>query len=178
MKKVNRGKELFEIETKSFKLPQLEDSSLEIAFDEMELLGFPLCSPFKLLREKIPSMLTARQLPGYVGKTVDLTGYLITTKPTATSRGEKMYFGTFIDIEGNWIDTVHFPPSAKQFPFNGPGCYRLSGKVTNEFDFITIEVTTMKRLPMIDMEKVQVTDVVHPGAVEGQLNMFDEKWAS
>jgi DNA polymerase-3 subunit alpha len=89
-----------------------------------------------------------------------------------------MYFGTFIDIEGNWIDTVHFPPSAKQFPFNGPGCYRLSGKVTNEFDFITIEVTTMKRLPMIDMEKVQVTDVVHPGAVEGQLNMFDEKWAS
>jgi len=178
MKKMNRGKELFEIETKSFKLPQLEDSGLEIAFDEIELLGFPLCSPFKLLREKIPSMLTARQLPGYIGKTVDLTGYLITTKPTATSKGEKMYFGTFIDIEGNWIDTVHFPPSAKQFPFNGPGCYRLSGKVTNEFDFITIEVSAMKRLPMIDMEKAQVTDVTHPGAVEGQLDMFEEKWAS
>ncbi len=178
MKKVNRGKELFEIETKSFKLPKLEDSGLEIAFDEIQLLGFPLCSPFKLLREKIPSMLTARQLPGYIGKTVDLTGYLITNKPTATSKGEKMYFGTFIDLEGNWIDTVHFPPSAKQFPFNGPGCYRLSGKVTNEFDFITVEVTAMKRLPMIDMEKIQVTDVVHPGAAEGQLSMFEEKWAS
>eukprot|EP01136_Pigoraptor_vietnamica_P030906 Opistho-1_new@90767 len=60
MKKVKARNELFEIETRSFKLPQLEDSWLEMAFDEIELLGFSLCSPFKLLREKIPSPCTLR----------------------------------------------------------------------------------------------------------------------
>jgi DNA polymerase-3 subunit alpha len=63
-----------------------------------------------------------------------------------------MYFGTFTDLDGNWIDTVHFPPSAKQFPFTGPGCYLITGKVVNEYDFMSIEVSELKRLAMVDRE--------------------------
>lgn len=154
MKKINVKVELFEIETKNFKLPELQDSPLEMAFDEIELLGFSLCSPFKLLRDEIPSKLTSRQLGGYIGKTVTIAGYLITTKPTGTSKGERMYFGTFLDYEGNWIDTVHFPPSARAYPFTGPGCYKLTGKVVEEFDFLLIEVSEQKRLAVIDREKI------------------------
>jgi DNA polymerase-3 subunit alpha len=48
---------------------------------------------------------------------------------------------------------VHFPPSAKQYPFIGNGCYLLKGKVTEEYGFISIEVMAMKRLKTIDREK-------------------------
>jgi hypothetical protein len=63
-----------------------------------------------------------------------------------------MYFGTFVDLDGHWIDTVHFPDSAKRFPFTGGGCYHITGKVTVEYDFLSIEVERMKRLPYIDRE--------------------------
>jgi DNA polymerase-3 subunit alpha len=77
---------------------------------------------------------------------VSSVGYLISIKRTFTSKGDKMYFGTFIDLDGEWIDTVHFPPSAKAYPFSGNGCYLLKGKVVEEFNFRYIEVKWMKRL--------------------------------
>ena len=97
-----------------------------------------------------------KDLKKYIRKNVSIVGYLITVKPTRTSKGEQMYFGTFIDKDGYWIDTVHFPPSAKQYPFMGPGCYLLKGKVVEEYDFISMEVASMKRLPMVDREKAVV----------------------
>lgn len=160
LKKNDVKNELFEIKPKVWQLPKLVNSSLDNAFDEVELLGFSLCSPFELLREKPSSELTVRQLLQQVGKTVEIVGYLVTVKNTSTSKGERMYFGTFLDSEGDWIDTVHFPPSAKQFPFNGPGCYLLSGKVTEEYDFTTLEVSYMKRLPLVDREIMREDDFV------------------
>ncbi|MBV6644593.1 MAG: DNA polymerase III subunit alpha, partial [Cyclobacteriaceae bacterium] len=41
--------DLFEEEPFDYKLPNLEDRPLEDAFDEIELLGFPLCDPFSLV---------------------------------------------------------------------------------------------------------------------------------
>lgn len=152
LKKNDARNELFEIQAKTWQLPKLNNSELDDAFDELELLGFSLCSPFDLLREKASSSLTASKLLQQVGKNVEITGHLVTVKHTSTSKGDRMYFGTFLDKDGDWIDTVHFPPSAKQFPFSGPGCYRLSGKVTEEYDFTTLEVSHMKRLPMVDRE--------------------------
>lgn len=40
---------LFKTERINYKTPQLSSTQLENAFDEIELLGFPLCNPFKLL---------------------------------------------------------------------------------------------------------------------------------
>jgi DNA polymerase-3 subunit alpha len=71
---------------------------------------------------------------------------LVTIKNTGTTKGDRMHFGTFLDIEGNWIDTVHFPPSASTWPFRGKGCYLLEGKVVEEFDFYSIEVERMEKL--------------------------------
>ena len=61
-----------------------------------------------------------------------------------------MYFGNFLDYDGDCIDTVHFPPVAKRFPFRGKGIYRIVGKVSEEFDCINIDVSTMERLAIIE----------------------------
>ncbi|MFM9943703.1 MAG: DNA polymerase III subunit alpha [Bacteroidia bacterium] len=147
-----RIKELFEVTVKTWQLPTLINSKIDEAFDEIELLGFSLCSPFDLLKDKMPCLLTASDLKNYLHQKVMIVGHLITIKYARTSKGDRMYFGTFVDTEGHWIDTVHFPPSAKAYPFIGPGCYELKGKVVEEYDFVSIEVDYMKRRETVDRE--------------------------
>ncbi len=150
----NASKELFEIPVKAWQLPELTDTPMDEAFDQIDLFGFSLSSPFLLLRDAIPKTLTAKELKNFINKIVTITGYLVNVKFTRTSKGERMYFGTFIDIEGQWIDTVHFPPSAKAYRFTGTGCYEITGKVTEEYDFIAIDVDSMKRWSIVDREKL------------------------
>ena len=151
-KQVTQGKELFEKKVKHWQLPTLINTNIDEAFDEIELFGFPLCSPFALLKEPLATTLVAADLKTYINKTVMITGYLITRKRTRTSKGDSMYFGTFVDTEGHWIDTVHFPPSIAQYPFTGPGCYVLKGKVIEEYDFICLEISLMKRLDTVERD--------------------------
>ncbi|TRX51294.1 DNA polymerase III subunit alpha [Fulvivirga sp. M361] len=142
---------LFDIPVKRLTLPKLSFEEIEDAFDEMTLLGFPLCSPFELLKKPLKSTLCVGQLPAYLGNIVTIVGYLIVIKNTNTSKGQRMYFGTFLDLEGHFIDTVHFPPEAIQYPFRGKGVYTITGKVVEEFGYHTIEVTAMeKELYMTD----------------------------
>ncbi len=149
---IDHANTLFKTIHKKFNLPVLVDSKIDEAFDEMELLGFTLSSPFELLRDKLTSTFTAKELKQYLNQQVTILGYLVNTKSTQTSKKERMYFGTFVDTEGHWIDTVHFPDSARKYPFTGNGCYQITGKVAEEYDFISIEVEYMKRLPVIDRE--------------------------
>lgn len=151
---INTSKELFEIPLKSWQLPELTDTHMDDAFDQIDLFGFSLSSPFLLLRDKIPQSLTAKELKNFINKTVTITGYLVHIKFTRTAKGERMYFGTFVDTEGRWIDTVHFPPSAKAYRFTGTGCYEITGKVIEEYDFIAIDVVSMKRWSIIDREQL------------------------
>ena len=146
LNKVIAGTELFDVVPKKYNLPVLTNTSMDDAFDEIELLGFSLSSPFDLIQDKLTSSLTAKELRLHIGKVVDIVGYLVNVKTTYTAKGERMNFGTFLDIEGRWIDTVHFPIPAKDYPFRGNGCYILKGKVTEEFDFTSVEVYQMQRL--------------------------------
>jgi DNA polymerase III subunit alpha len=148
------GAELFAIEPQKFELPKLESGWLDDAFDEIELFGFPLCSPFLLLKEAVTNTLCAKDLRRHIGQTVEIIGYLVHVKNTGTSSGDRMQFGTFLDIEGMWIDTVHFPQVMKAFPFTGPGCYRIIGRVTSEFDYISIDVSHLYRLAMLNRDDV------------------------
>jgi len=152
MKQKPQGKELFHIEPQKYSLPALENTWLDDAYDEQELFGFALCSPFKLLKETVTNTLVSADLKPLIGKTVEIVGYLVNVKTTWTHTKEKMNFGTFLDLNGHWIDTVHFPPSARAFPFSGPGCYKLSGKVVEEFDFIYIDISYQQRLPVINRD--------------------------
>jgi DNA polymerase-3 subunit alpha len=142
---------LFERKPVQFTLPDLQVSDLENAFDEMELFGFSLCDPF-LLGKDIQAFPQTRvaDLPQLIGKPIQICGYLITIKNTRTIKGEYMQFGTFIDRDGHWIDSVHFPQIAKQFPFRGKGLYLIQGMVKDDFGALIIETTLLQKIPMLD----------------------------
>ncbi len=134
---------LFEIESKNYELPDLPSTKLEDAYDEIELLEFPLCSPFDLLRDNQESDLLAKHLRKLENKRIIILGYMVTPKFTRTVKNEVMCFGTFLDMKGEFIDTVHFPNELKRFPFRGIGVYSIVGKVVSEFGVYSIEVESM-----------------------------------
>ncbi|MDP4588741.1 MAG: DNA polymerase III subunit alpha, partial [Flavobacteriales bacterium] len=140
---------LFKPEAKRFVLPDLDTAPLEHIFDEMELYGFPLKPPFPLLEYAPANEVFAKDLHQMVGKEVTVVAYIVTIKPTKTAKGKMMYFGTFLDRNGDWIDSVHFPPVAAAYPFRGKGIYAVTGKVSEEFDCYTIEVSALEKLPIV-----------------------------
>ena len=142
--------DLFDTEPKVYPLPELKRNPLEDAFEEIELLGFPLCNPFDLLAIDNHGDTAARELSNKKGKQVRIVGYIVTTKDAYTMKTkEHMAFGTFYDVNGEVFDTVHFPNSAKQFPFRGRGFYEMKGKVTEDFGVYAIDVQWMDKLPMV-----------------------------
>ncbi|WGK64930.1 DNA polymerase III subunit alpha [Croceiramulus getboli] len=141
--------EFFKVSMKDFQLPNFSIDQLEHAFDQLELLGFPLYDPFILLEQPPTSSLLASDLRSHLHRQVTIYGYLVTAKNTSTSKGDRMFFGTFLDRSGYWLDTVHFPPVAKKYPFRGKGIYRIHGKVVEEFGFLTIEVQQMERMAYV-----------------------------
>lgn len=140
---------LFDTEPKEYPLPTLTRHETEDAFDELELLGFPLCDPFKLLATSERGDTMARDLIRKVEKHVHITGYVVTTKDTRTKTNEPMHFGTFLDPHGEVFDTVHFPNITRAYPFRGRGFYAIRGKVVEDFGVTMIEVSHMEKLPMI-----------------------------
>jgi DNA polymerase-3 subunit alpha len=141
--------DLFDTEPANYPLPPLHRGELEDAFDEIELLGFPLCDPFRLLQTTDYGDTRARELSKKINRHVRIVGYVVTTKDTATLKGEPMHFGTFYDANGEAFDSVHFPDIARKFPFRGRGFYELRGKVVDDFGVSIIEVTRMEKLPMV-----------------------------
>jgi DNA-directed DNA polymerase III PolC len=139
-------KQLFETAVKDFELPRFHASGVDDAYDQIELLGFPLCSPFDLIKHGLPKSVMSRDLHRYIHQHVVQYGYLVATKNTRTAKGDTMHFGTFLDQEGQFIDTVHFPQIASRNRFSGKGVYKISGKVTEEFGFLSVEVTELVRL--------------------------------
>ncbi|HOO99830.1 MAG TPA: hypothetical protein PK766_09735, partial [Bacteroidales bacterium] len=65
-----------------------------------------------------------------------------------TIRKEWMNFGCFIDSEGNFFDTTHFPDSLVNYPFKGAGTYLILGRVVEEFGYASLEVKKMAKLPV------------------------------
>ncbi len=151
-KKTTSERTLFNTNPKAFKLPKLWKHELEDIFDEIELLGFPLHSPVNLLESPVLSSVKVAEFPKLVGKTVEITGYFVHRKPTATKNGDRMYFGTWLDLDGQWLDTVHFPNGRN--PFTGPGYYHIKGKVVEEYGFYSIETQWMQRLKYRNLDSL------------------------
>ncbi|PRD46095.1 DNA polymerase III subunit alpha [Sphingobacterium haloxyli] len=134
---------------KEWSLPKLERSYFEDAFDEIELLGFPVsCSPFDLLQTAFRGDVMAADLVNCHKKEVRMLAYLISRKHVPTKRGV-MYFGTWIDVNGDYFDTAHFPDCLERYPFRGGGCYLLLGTVEVDYHFPTLTIHKMAKLPFI-----------------------------
>ncbi|MFE3870468.1 DNA polymerase III subunit alpha [Flavobacterium sp. ZS1P70] len=148
-KSENRNLMLLQEPIKEYTLPILERSAFEDAFDEIELLSFPVsCTPFDLLQTKYRGHVMAKDLLSHHKKTVKMLAYLISRKHVPTKMGA-MYFGTWVDHEGEYFDTAHFTNSLEKYPFKGGGCYLLLGTVEVDYHFPTITVTKMAKMPFI-----------------------------
>ena len=130
----------------NFTLPQLQQHPLDDALDEIELLGFALGDVWNLADIDTGPFQTAADLPSRLGNVVQVIGYYVTTKAISTSNRQTMHFGTFLDKQGDWIDTVHFPQSFQYSPFQGKGFYILKGKVTEEFGVYAIDVSHCRKV--------------------------------
>lgn len=140
---------LFRQPVRRFNLPVLVHNPLEDAYDEIELLDFPVSMTyFDMLKTGFRGEIQAGGLAGAVGKTVRMAGVLVTIKYVRTIKSEIMHFATFFDSEGEFFDTVHFPDTVRSFPFRGRGVYLLLGKVVEEFGFPSVEVIKMAKLPL------------------------------
>jgi len=145
----NRNMTLLQEPVKEFRLPELSRSEFEDAFDEIELLGFSVsCSPFQLLQTNYRGTVMAKELTNHHKKEVKMLAYLISRKHVPTKKGA-MFFGTWIDVEGNYFDTAHFPDCLQQYPFQGGGCYLLLGRVEVDYHFPTITILKMAKMPFI-----------------------------
>lgn len=143
--------EMFQEEYESeYSLPEMQETKHEQAFDEIEFLGFPLCSPFDLLVTRFRGDIKAKGMGSCIGKNVEMLGYYVTTKHVTTVNRKHMRFGTWLDDEGQFFDSVHFPNSLEKYPFRGKGMYRIKGKIVEDFGFPSIEVYSMYKESIID----------------------------
>ncbi len=134
-------------------LPELHHFPLADAYDELDLLGFPLCDPFTLVElgsddngSASPPSILQREMHQHVGKRVLMLGYMVHVKATDTQRGQRMTFGSFIDTAGDLWDSTQFPSVAERFPFRGRGVYRLTGVVEEEFGHVSLRTQWMEKL--------------------------------
>lgn len=153
-KKVLRPVGMFPLKSKKYNLPALLHSKMEDAFDEIEVLGFPVSMTFfEMLPQNIEKGISAGEIIRYKGRQVMIVGQLVTVKYVFTIRKTEMRFGTFLDGDGNFFDTTHFPASLERYPFRGSGVYIIYGRVVEEFGFPGIEVSRMEKVGMLSYEE-------------------------
>ncbi|WP_244139438.1 DNA polymerase III subunit alpha [Mucilaginibacter ginkgonis] len=149
--RVSNEPELFAMEAKNYSLPVLENTRLENTYHELELLGFPVSmSSFELLQTNYRGEIGANDMINHIGQKVKMVGWYVCEKTVRTKTGKLMWFGSFLDVEGNFFDTVHFPNTTTEYPFTGAGCYLIEGKVVIEFGFASIEVFQFGKLQILN----------------------------
>ncbi|HEY0749581.1 MAG TPA: DNA polymerase III subunit alpha, partial [Chitinophagaceae bacterium] len=139
---------LFKDKPLEFTLPALHNNPLDDITDEWEILGFPVGNAFEIADDDLTNYIPAADVEKYLGEEVSVLGYLITSKPVHTVKNETMYFHTFIDAAGDWLDTVFFPAVASRYPLTGRGFYSMKGKVIQEFGVYTVDVQYCRKVGM------------------------------
>mgnify|MGYP003637242605 CR=1 FL=1 len=148
LKKRSGNPTLFQPKHKNFQLPKLSHNWLEDAYDQMELLGFPLYSYFDLISEPVASTTKAKDMPLHQNKEICLYGILVNTRFNTTKNNKNMRFSTFIDQEGDYFDVVHFTKVVDKYPIHGIGVYACYGKVTEEFEHFSLEAIWTKKIAL------------------------------
>jgi hypothetical protein len=65
-----------------------------------------------------------------------------------------MYFGTWIDAEGEFFDTAHFSDSLQKYPFQGGGCYLLLGM--SKWITTSYTISKMAKMPFIPTQDILI----------------------
>ncbi len=119
--------------------------------DEIELFGFPLSKhPLELYQESVEGLqvVPASEMHLYVGKQVQMVGWLITEKCTETNAGQPMEFAVFEDLTGLY-DATFFPKVFQQYGhlLTGGKPYLVEGLVEEDLGECTL---TVKKLVVVN----------------------------
>ena len=143
---LNKSLSLFKEPALNFEMPDLTDNRLDDLYDELALLGFTLSNPFEIADADPTQYVKAADFSTNKGKTITVLSYFIDRKQVTTKHNTEMFFGTFVDPDLDWVDTVHFPEAAKKYPLHEGGFYLITGKVVEDFGVFSQEVHYMKRV--------------------------------
>ncbi len=128
-------------------LPSMQTQPIEDAYDEIELLGFPVSMTwFDMLKTKFRGEVFAKNMLQNVGKQYRMLGRLVSLKYVKTGRGELMHFANFLDANGDVFDATIFPNVLKTYPFQGDGMYLMLGTIVEEFGHPSIEVQKLAKM--------------------------------
>lgn len=146
----SRQPQLFDTPSKMPVLPKFEYSLVQHLYDELELLELPVSgSLFDLIEDKaMQNEILAVNMHLHIGKQISIKGELITYKTVPTKNNEIMKFGSFLDKQNSFFDTVHFPKSLEKSAFKGTGIYQIEGKITDEYGHYSIQVSWFTKLPI------------------------------
>ena len=163
--KASETASLFKLQTQTFELPKLMHNPYDDIIDQIQLLNYPLCSPFSLVKERLEKTILASDLSQQEGQIVVIAGYYVNEKKVRTIKGDIMKFGCFVDLKGKFFDTVFFPQVLKQYPLQGKGCYYMMGKIFLEFGYPSIEVIKMKKMEFKSrdeyvVEKIEISNTI------------------
>jgi error-prone DNA polymerase len=122
--------------------------------NEIEVFGFIVSvHPMSYYRTalRMEDTVFARDLGGLVGRRVRVAGIMITAKTVRTRDERLMQFISFED-ETAIYETVFFPQQYKRFArvLSSHGPYVLTGKVTEEFGVISLNVSSIRAFPAGD----------------------------
>jgi DNA polymerase-3 subunit alpha len=145
-KQIQEQVKLFHSQQQNFEIPQLNNHWLENVYDEIELLGFTVHDYFSLVTEPFYPHIKAKEMAQFTNQHVLLYGQLVTTRFNKTAQGKLMRLSTFIDKDGNYFDAVHFTDVVNLYPINGTGIYACYGKITNRFDFCSMNIVKSKKM--------------------------------
>ncbi len=133
------------------RVPRFEDYTVEKKVqDEMEILGFPVTAhPMNLCEEKIREIgvVPAKDIPHYVGRTVKVAGWLVTTRRVTTVNGEQMRFLTLEDLT-DVVEIVLFPKTYAQYGavIQSFGPYLATGRVEDDNGHSTLTANCIEPL--------------------------------
>ena len=116
---------------------------------ELEAFGYPISShPLTRYRNLISKKIKcAREIPGYIGKSIYLLGVYITKKETKTKQSEAMQFLTLED-ESDIYECVMFPKEFKEFGdlLNWETLFIIRGTVEQSFGVYSVTIEKMGSL--------------------------------
>lgn len=138
---------IFESQDIDCKLPAIKTQPVEDAYDEIELLGFPVSMTwFDMLKTRFRGEIFARNMSQHIGSQYRMLGRLVSLKSVRTCKGELMHFANFLDANGDVFDATVFPNVLKNYPFQGDGIYLMLGKITEEFGHPGIEIQKLAKM--------------------------------
>jgi DNA polymerase III alpha subunit len=131
--------------------PQFDDYSTEKKIqDEMKILDFPVTAhPVSLYEDKLRKLgvIPAKDVSHYVGRTIRVAGWLVTTRRVTTVNNEQMRFLTLEDLT-DVVEIVLFPKTYRKCGalIQSFGPYLVRGKVEDDNTHSTLTANHLELL--------------------------------